>query len=124
MPRNWHYRKGLVERARELRKDMTPAEKKLWFECLRDHQPRFYRQRAIAGFIVDFYCSSLRLVVEVDGESHFTEQGMAYDAERTAVLEGLGLQVLRFTNAEVMGNLEAVFERISSLPSTPPQTPS
>ena len=54
------------------------------------------------GFIVDFYCAALQLVIEIDGESHFTEQGKQYDAEKTGMLEGYGLKVVRLTNVEVL----------------------
>ncbi|HBE56853.1 MAG TPA: endonuclease, partial [Cyanobacteria bacterium UBA11366] len=66
------YNPALVARAKELRKNMTPAEKKLWYGYLRTFQFRVLRQRPIDHFIVDFYCPSLKLVIEVDGESHFT----------------------------------------------------
>ena len=90
MARHLPYNRALVERARELRKNMTPAEKKLWNECLRHLDVSVSRQRPIDNFIVDFYIPSLKLVVEVDGDSH-SEQGKARDAERTSVLEGYGL---------------------------------
>jgi very-short-patch-repair endonuclease len=106
------YNSDLVARAKEFRNNPTPAEKKLWQGYLRTFQFRVLRQRPIHHFIVDFYCSELRLVIEVDGESHFTEEGKAYDAERTAVLEGYGLTVLRFTNQEVMEEFAGVCDRI------------
>ena len=85
---NFHlpYNPDLVAKARELRKNMTPAEKKLWHGYLRSFKFRVLRQRPIAFFIVDFYCAALKLVIEVDGDSHFTEAGRAYDAERTSIL--------------------------------------
>ncbi len=70
------------------------------------------RQRPIAFFIVDFYCAALKLVIEVDGDSHFTEEGQAYDARRTEILTGYGLKVIRFTNDEVLHSFEAVCDRI------------
>ena len=91
-----------------MRKEMTPAEKHLWYNCLRHHPVKFRRQRPFGVFIVDFYCPAMKLVIEVDGDSHFTEQGKAYDKERTLFLESLGLTVLRFTNCEVLDNLEGV----------------
>jgi very-short-patch-repair endonuclease len=65
----------LIARAKELRKKPTPAEKKLWQNYLRAFKFRVLRQRPINNFIVDFYCADLKLVIEVDGESHFTEEG-------------------------------------------------
>ena len=120
---NFHlpYNPDLVAKARELRKNMTPAEKKLWYDYLRNFKFRVLRQRPIAFFIVDFYCAALKLVIEVDGDSHFTEAGRAYDTERTAILEGYGLKVIRFTNDEVLHNFEAVCDRLEgSIPPNPP----
>jgi very-short-patch-repair endonuclease len=115
------YNSDLVVKARELRKNMTSAEKKLWYDYLRSFQFRVLRQRPIAFFIVDFYCAALKLVIEVDGDSHFTEVGIAYDTERTAILEGYGLNVIRFTNNEVLHNFEAVCEFIErEIPLNPP----
>lgn len=107
------YNRDLVERARELRKNPTPAEGKLWQEYLQGFPHRVLRQRPILGFIGDFYIPALKLVIEVDGESHFTEQGQAYDAERTAQLKALGLRVICFSNAEVTQGLEGVAQQIA-----------
>lgn len=102
------YDRSLVERARELRKNMTPAEKKLWYDYLRSFPYRVLRQRPIAWFIVDFYCPALKWVIEVDGDSHFTPEGQRYDQERSRVLESYGLKIIRFTNDQVMNEFEAV----------------
>jgi very-short-patch-repair endonuclease len=83
------YTKAFIPRAQEMRHAMTRAEAHLWFGLLRDYVPRVRRQRPFGPYIADFYCASRRLVIEVDGDSHFTPQGVAYDAERTAFLEGL-----------------------------------
>jgi very-short-patch-repair endonuclease len=109
------YNKNLVTRAKEMRKNPTPAEAKLW-EYLRKFPVRFWRQKPIDHFIVDFYCPKLKLVIEVDGNIHFTESAIAYDQERTKILEGYGLQVLRFTNDEVLDNFKGVCELILNLP--------
>jgi very-short-patch-repair endonuclease len=115
------YDSDLVEKARELRKNMTAAEKKLWYSYLKSFKFRVLRQRPIAYFIVDFYCAALKLVIEVDGDSHFTDEGKVYDAKRTEILEGYGLKVIRFTNEEVLDNFEAVCQRIeSTIPPNPP----
>lgn len=114
------YNRALVERAKELRKNPTPAEKKLW-PYLRTLEFRVLRQRPILNFIVDFYIPALRPVIEIDGDSHFTEQGQAHDAERTVQLETLGLRVLRFTNAEVMESLEGVVQQISGQTTPAPE---
>ncbi|QUS61516.1 endonuclease domain-containing protein [Synechocystis sp. PCC 7338] len=111
------YNKNLVERARKMRKNPTPAERKLW-HLLKSTRPfgrgriRIWRQRPINHFIVDFYIPQLKLVIEVDGDSHFSLDGQAYDQERSRILEGYDLIVLRFTNHEVLHNLDEVWERI------------
>ena len=115
------YNSNLVARAKELRKNMTAAENKLWYDYLRTFKFRVLKQRPIANFIVDFYCAKLKLVIEVDGDSHYTEAGKVYDEERTHILEGYGLKVIRFTNDEVLNNFEAVCDIISSeIPPSPP----
>ena len=109
------YRRDLKPRARLLRRDPTPAERKLWFEFLRTHQLRFTRQKPLGRYVADFYCSCMRLVVELDGDSHFTAQGERYDRVRTEALEREGIRVLRFTNAEVIEQFEGVCRRIDEV---------
>ncbi|MBS3934350.1 MAG: endonuclease domain-containing protein [Truepera sp.] len=109
MRRHLLYHPELVARARELRKNMTSAEKRLWL-YLRQLPCRVLRQRPVGCFIVDFYVPQHRLVIEIDGDTHGEAAQQRYDAERTQRLEEFGLRVLRFTNAEVMGNLEGVWE--------------
>lgn len=106
------YNYGLKGLARGLRRNMTPAEKKLWHFLKTLPQP-FRRQRPIGPYIVDFYCASAKLVVEIDGESHYTEQGQAYDSERTKYLQNLGLRIIRFANTEVNTHFEGVCLEIS-----------
>jgi very-short-patch-repair endonuclease len=106
------YRRRLKRSARMLRHDPTPAERKLWFEFLRDLPIRFTRQKPLGEYIADFYCAGEMLVIEVDGDSHFTNAGERYDAYRTGELEAKGVRVLRFTNLEVMQQFEAVCQRI------------
>ena len=102
------YDRNLVDRARELRKNMTAMEQKLWQKYLRSCSVRVLRQRPIDRFIVDFYIPKCKLVIEVDGASHFTSEGKAYDLERTEILENYGLKVIRFTNEEVQYTFEGV----------------
>ena len=100
--------------ARVMRHEPSKAEAKLW-EVLRDRKLggfKFRRQVPIAGYIVDFYCPARQIVIEIDGESHFSEQGKQYDQQRDAYLQGVGLRVLRFTNTQVMQELEGVFTMI------------
>jgi len=98
--------------ARRLRHEMTPQERKLWYEYLRTYPVKFYKQRIIESFIVDFYCAPARLVIEIDGSQHYTEQGQCYDEERSQVLRAYGLKVLRFSNRDVDCNLAGVCTQI------------
>lgn len=105
-------RDGTVDRARRLRRDATPAEKKLW-AVLRGSALggyRFCRQQRIGPFVADFACQSAQLVIEVDGDSHALQ--IDYDARRTEFLTREGYRVLRFTNGDVMGNLNGVCRAI------------
>jgi adenine-specific DNA methylase/very-short-patch-repair endonuclease len=105
---------ALLQTARELRQNMTDAEQLLW-RCLRGKQLdgfRFRKQHPIEHYVLDFYCPSARLAIEVDGSQHYTPEGMAKDAARTAWLAERGIRVLRFTNLEVLSNLEGVLSVI------------
>ena len=101
-----------LENARRLRREMTPHERKLWFLFLRKYPVKIYKQRIIGKYIVDFYCASAKLVIEVDGSQHYEPQGMAYDIERSAFLSALGLEVLRFSNREIDREFRGVCEQI------------
>ena len=109
---NLPYDSRLNERAKELRRKMTPQERKLWHRFLKDYSIKIYKQRVIKFFVVDFYCAEARLVIELDGSQHYTEQGMQYDMERSAVFEQYGVQVLRFRNQDVSAHFEMVCEQI------------
>ncbi|MGN0555057.1 MAG: endonuclease domain-containing protein [Candidatus Fimenecus sp.] len=118
------YNKDLIAYAKELRKNMTPWEMKLWNWFLRDYPIRFQRQKVIDNYIVDFYCAKARLVIELDGGGHYTEEQMQYDANRTEILEKCGLKVLRICNLEIDNNFYNVCEYIDrevkqSLPQSP-----
>ena len=102
----------MLPRARDLRRNMTQQEKKLWYQFLRQYPVKIYKQRIVESFIVDFYCASAKLVIELDGSQHYTEQGEAYDAERSACLARCGLEVIRFTNAEIDSEFDAVCNKI------------
>jgi len=93
---------------------MTDAEKLLWSK-VRGKQiknAQFYRQKIIGNFIVDFYCPKARLVIEVDGGQHYEKAGIKKDKNRDKYLQSLGLKVLRFTNIEVLKNIEGAFDKI------------
>ncbi len=102
-----------LENARQLRREMTPHERKLWYLFLRKYSVKIYKQRIIGRFIVDFYCASARLVIELDGSQHYDHQGLAYDAERSEFLQALGLDVLRFSNREIDRDFQGVCEQIN-----------
>lgn len=104
------YNKDLKLRSRELRSSMTDAEIKLWSKLRRKqlYRLQFCRQKPIGNFIVDFYCPKARLVIEVDGGQHYQEPGMARDAGRDSYFSGLGLEVVRFSNRDVLFNLDGV----------------
>ncbi|NOH01398.1 MAG: DUF559 domain-containing protein [Chloroflexi bacterium] len=106
--------KAKLERAKELRREMTPAEKLLWHEIRANKLGvRFRRQQVIQGFIVDFYCHRAGLVIEVDGDIHDLQK--EEDERREKVLSALGLRVVRFGNDEVVKSLSAVAGRIKEL---------
>ena len=118
------YNKDLIVYAKELRKNMTPWEMKLWNWFLREYPIRFQRQKVIDNYIVDFYCAKARLVIELDGGGHYTDEQMQYDATRTKILEKYGLKVLRICNLEIDNNFYHICEYIDrevkqSLPQSP-----
>ena len=102
----------MLDQAKELRKNMTPQEKKLWYQYLKHHPIRFYKQRIILSFIVDFYCSSAKLVIEVDGAQHYTSQGLAYDKERSILFKEFGIKVIRFSNSRIDHDFDEVCKEI------------
>ena len=106
------YRQDLKVHARKLRRDPTPPERKLWYEFLSMHQEKFVRQKPLGAYIADFYCAEKQLVIEVDGDSHFSDAAKRRDEIRTSALRLRSLRVLRFTNAEVMQQFEAVCGQI------------
>ena len=92
---------SLTPNARSLRKNMTKEEKHLWYDFLRDYPVRFLRQKVIDNYIVDFYCSSCQLVIEVDGAQHYSYTGLEKDRIRTERLEQYDLTVLRIPNTMI-----------------------
>ena len=106
------YNRKFKPRAQELRKNATPQENKLWYEFLRRHDCPFTRQKTIDNYIVDFLCPSKKLVIEIDGSQHYTDDGMEYDEIRTDLLEALELNVMRFTNKEVDNSFDGVCKKI------------
>lgn len=98
---------------RELRKNLTAPEERLWMLVRRCQLGvRFRRQQGIGRYIVDFYCAKWKLVIELDGDSHFTPEAERYDLERDRFLGSVGLTVLRFSNQDVMQNIDGVLGQI------------
>lgn len=106
------YRPELVKRAKELRKSSTPAERRLWKYISRKqlHGVDFDRQKPIDRYIVDFYCKQLKLAIEIDGQSH--DFKAEYDLKRQQVLESFSITVIRFSETEVLKDLETVLSEI------------
>ena len=121
------YNANLKQSARQLRKNMTDAERHLWAKIrmkqLKGYQ--FYRQKPIGDYIVDFFCPRAKLVIEVDGSQHLSDEMAEYDRIRDEYLSGLGLRVLRFTNTDVLTHIKGVIESIEEeigreIPLSPP----
>ena len=106
------YNKANIPLAKILRKNMTPFERKLWYNFLRTYSIRFQRQKAIGNYIVDFYCAKLGLVIELDGGGHYTEEQITKDNIRTKELEKMSLTVIRICNLDIDRNFEGVCEYI------------
>ena len=111
------YNKNLKGISRTLRKNMTRQEKKLWYEFLKEYPVRFHRQRPIGGYVVDFYCSKAKLVIELDGSQHYNYEGMLYDENRTLCLKDFGITVIRFSNSDIDNNFEGVCMTIDKIVS-------
>ena len=108
------YEKYLKENSQKLRVDQTDAERKLWQRINRDQLWgfRFNRQKPLLSYIVDFYCAKAKLIIELDGSQHYEPDYQEKDALRDAELNSLGFTVMRFSNDEVMREIEAVVEQI------------
>jgi very-short-patch-repair endonuclease len=123
------YSRNLKEPSRELRKDMTDAERMLWSRVRRKQilGVQFYRQKPIGAYIVDFYAPSAKLAIEVDGSQHSTTEHMKRDVERDRSLSEMGLKVMRFDNSQILSETDSVVEAILAeiqnrlqIPPTPP----
>ena len=104
----------LTSHAQHLRRNMTKEERRLWYEYLRNYPYQFRRQVAFGNYILDFYCAAAKLAVELDGSQHYSEEGLRYDENRTAYLNGIGIRVIRFSNTDIMRNLAGVCETIDA----------
>ena len=113
-PSKIHNRSDCAARRRHLRRTLTAAEATLW-GFLRNKQlegRKFHRQHSVNRYILDFYCPSEMLAIELDGDHHFTDDGLKYDQKRTEYLNSLKIQVLRFENREIFNGLENVLLEI------------
>ena len=106
------YNKENIPLAKTLRKNMTPWERKLWYDFLRYYPVRFQRQKAIGNYISDFYCAKARLVIELDGGGHYTAELARKDEMRTKDLESMNLTVVRICNLDIDRNFRDVCEYI------------
>ena len=102
----------LTLRAQTLRKNMTKEDRRLWYEYLRQYTHQFRRQVTFGHYILDFYCAAAKLAIELDGSQHYETDGQQYDEKRDAWLESQGIQVLRFSNTDVLQNLAGVCQVI------------
>lgn len=109
------HNKNLLCFARELRNNPTKEEKKLWYDFLSSYQIRFTRQKVLGQYIADFYCARAKLVIELDGSQHFTDEGLRYDQTRGEFLEEYGLEIVRIPNNEINDNFDGVCEFIDSV---------
>ena len=106
------YNRENIPLARKLRREMTPWERKLWYEFLRMYPVRFQRQKALGPYIVDFYCVKARLAIELDGGGHYEGEQMEKDQQRTRALEGLNVKVIRICNLDIDRNFSGVCQMI------------
>jgi very-short-patch-repair endonuclease len=106
--------RNTFEKAHELRKNMTKAEKKIWDELKNRNlfKVRFRRQHPVDIFVVDFYCHELKLAIEIDGGIHLEKKVSEYDEGRTHDIEKFGIKILRFTNDQVFNDTDGVINKI------------
>ena len=117
MTKKLHNRQSLTSRRRQLRAQLTPAEARLWLHLQRGQlaERKFRRQHSIGRYVVDFYCPSEQLIVELDGAAHDYDAAWKRDEQRTQYFVSVGLRVVRFENRDVMGNLEGVLAQIREM---------
>ncbi len=109
------YNKANIPLAKNLRKNLTPWERKLWYDFLRSYPVRFQRQKAIGKYIADFYCAKARLVIELDGGGHYSAERVEKDNQRTKELESMNLNVVRICNLDIDHNFIGVCEYIDAV---------
>ena len=109
---NKMHNKKLTKNSQALRKNMTKEERKLWYEFLKELPITVHRQKVIDSYIVDFYCASAKLVIEIDGTQHYLDDGKAKDEIRDNYLHSIDLTVLRYSNDEINNSFESVCQDI------------
>ncbi|MDA8434292.1 MAG: endonuclease domain-containing protein, partial [Nitrospiraceae bacterium] len=109
-----HNKTALRENRRRLRNSLTPAEARLWalLKNSRLAGRKFRRQHSVGQYVLDFYCPSEKLCIEVDGAAHYTDGGWEYDSARTEYLGAFNIRVLRFENKDILENAEGIVEEI------------
>ena len=110
----YKHNKSLVPFARPLRREMTKEERHLWYDFLQDYPVRFMRQKVLGNYIADFYCAKAKLVIELDGSQHYTEDNLLKYEQRTHFLEGYGLTVMRILNLQLNQDFESVCRYIDA----------
>jgi len=121
-----HNKKNLKGNRKKLRSSLTSAEAKLW-SLLKKNQlenRKFRRQHSVGPYVLDFYCPSEKLCIELDGAAHFTDDGFEYDKARTQYLTALNIRVVRFENKDVFERAEGVLEEIMKALIAKPTTPT
>ena len=104
----------LTANARTLRKNMTKEERHLWYDFLKSYSVRFLRQKVIDNYIVDFYCHSARLIIELDGSQHYEGKALLKDKIRTEIIKKRNLTVVRIPNNEINKNFDGVYQYIDA----------
>ena len=108
MRRKGKHNPALTPHARELRKQMTKQERRLWYNFLRHYPVKVLRQKVIGSYIADFYCAQAKLVIELDGSQHFSDEGKQYDNEREEFMRSFDIQTVRYKNHEIDRQFDAV----------------
>ena len=111
---NEHNNSKLTPNSQFLRKNMTKQERHLWYDFLKLLPTTVHRQKVIGNYIVDFYCASAKIVIELDGSQHYEEKGLLKDKIRTEIIEQRNLTVIRIPNNEVNRNFEGVCQYIDN----------
>ena len=104
-----------IEKSKEYRKNGTKTERMIWKYILKNNPYHWKKQRILKGYIVDFYCDKLKLVIEADGETHDTNERVIYDKKRTEIIESLGIKILRLRNEEIQTRIYDMKEYVEYL---------